>query len=187
MISTKDRGRASPPRAERERARGIVGHLVIRLAAVVCLTAVVLLGFGELGEMRGELAFARFHRLQRLAARPLSKGQLEITIENASAEADLVMLFSRRNPEALTSVSAACQTWVSRKELDHVLRLHLADKAVQTAALAVHAAPSDYYAWLRLASAQAGYGLWEGAQVSMARAQDLAPPGKRLRLSRTEP
>jgi tetratricopeptide (TPR) repeat protein len=143
------------------------------------------LGFTELGEIRGELAFARFLRLKSLVEKMQASGDrsgLSGSVQGASAEAELVMLFSRANPDALRSVSVACMVWSAAGSLDPLLRLRLGETAVTAAALAVRAAPSDYEDWLLLARAEASLGLWEQAQLCLTRAQELAPPGKVLQI-----
>ncbi|GAH75522.1 unnamed protein product, partial [marine sediment metagenome] len=72
------------------------------------------------------------------------------------------------------------------EELDPLLRLRLAEKAVRSAALAVRAAPSDYEPWLWLARTQASLGLWEQGERCLERAKELAPTGQRLELFEPE-
>jgi cytochrome c-type biogenesis protein CcmH/NrfG len=72
--------------------------------------------------------------------------------------------------------------WSGNKELDPALCLRLGDTAVQAALLAVYAAPSDYERWVWLAYAQSVLGLKKQAEICLKRAQELAPPGKKLEL-----
>ncbi|MCK4376443.1 MAG: hypothetical protein KAX19_13990, partial [Candidatus Brocadiae bacterium] len=168
-----------------EQAQGAFAHLVVRPAAVALLALLAALSLGELSELRGEMAFARFYRLLRLAnisegsGRPM---ELATAVQSACAEAELVMTFSRRNPEALRLIAAAYLSWSESPTLDPMLRLRLGEKAVAAAALAARAAPSDYETWLWLARAQTSIGLWEQAQVCLRRARTLAPPGMELRI-----
>ena len=93
------------------------------------------------------------------------------------------MLFNRGSADALHTVSATCMLWSADEDLDPLLRLRLGEKGVTAAALAVRAAPSDYEPWLLLARAQASLGLWEQARKCLARAQELAPPGKAFQMT----
>ena len=164
---------------------GIVRCVLLRAGAVAVLGGLSVLGLTELTELRGELAFARFYSMEQLAEKSRTPDHLARTVRNASSEATLVILFASRNPEALWEIATSCLRWVGREELDPVLRLRLAEKAVQAAMLAVSAAPSDYDNWLWLACAHAVLGLWEQADICLNRARDLAPPGLELELLET--
>jgi len=164
-----------------------IRHLALRVGAVAALAALAVLLLAELGELRGELAFARFLRMKGLAERSRYQADLTRAVHSASAEAELVMFFSQRNPDALWEVVVSSLRWSGREELDPLLRLRLGEKAVRAAALAVRAAPSDYEPWLWLARAQAALGLWEQAQLCLKRAQALAPPGTALELLPARP
>jgi hypothetical protein len=158
----------------------------MRVGAVAGLAVLAAVSFAELRELRGELAFARFLRMRALAAvaeQSSARSGLGAAVQDASAEAELVMLFARGNPDALHVVSTACRAWSADTALDPLLRLCLGEKAVTAASLAVRAAPSDYEEWLSLARAEATLGMWRQAQVCLARAQDLAPPGKVLQIA----
>lgn len=159
-----------------------IRHLALRVGAVLALAVLALLALAEFTELRGELAFARFYRMSELAERPLYTGDFARVVQNGSGEAELVMLFCRRNPDALSEVVVSCLFWSDSEELDPLLRLRLAEKAVGAAALAVRAAPSDYEHWLWLAHTQAALGLWDQAGLCLNRAQELAPPGEELEL-----
>ena len=143
---------------------------------------VLVLGLAELRELRGEFAFARFDHLRRLARTSRSVGDLTRAVENASAEAELVMLFAESNVDALEQVAVSSLWWSAEERLEPLLRLRLGEKAVRAAALAVRAAPSDYEPWLWLARTQASLGLWKQAERCLARAEELAPAGQRLEL-----
>lgn len=149
---------------------------------MAALAALVVLVLAEVTELRGELAFARFYRMKQLAEKSRYPADLTKAVQSASAEAELVMLFGGRNPDALWEVIVSCLRWSGREELDPLLRLRLAEKAMRAATLAVRAAPSDYEPWLWLARAQAALGLAEQAQLCLQRAQELAPPGMQLQL-----
>jgi hypothetical protein len=137
---------------------------------------------GELGALRGELAFRRFLRLGVLAQRVGETAALEATVRNGAAEGDLVMELARGDPEALWSVSATSIRWAGRPELDPLLRLNVADTSVSAAALAVRAAPSNYENWLQLARAFRGIGLGQQARDCLARARAFAPRGLEVEL-----
>ena len=160
----------------------VLRHLAVRAVASAALAAVVVLGVAELRELRGELAFARFYHLQRLAEKSRNPAELTRAVQGAFTEAESVMLFGRGNPDALWEVTVASIWWSTADDLDPLLRLRLGEQAVRAAMLAVRAAPSDYEPWLWLARAQASLGLWKQAQLCLRRAQDLAPPGKKLEL-----
>jgi Flp pilus assembly protein TadD len=120
--------------------------------------------------------------MKRLAETSRYPTDLTRALHRASAEAELMMFFSQRNPDALWEVAVSSLRWSGREELDPLLRLRLAEKAARVAALAVHAAPSDFESWLWLARAQAALGLAEQARLCLTRAQALAPPGAALEL-----
>ena len=157
-------------------------HLVIRAGAMAALVALAVLALAELSELRGELAFARFYRMKQLADKSSYPTDLTKAVRNASAEAELVMLFSKRNPDALWGIIVPCLRWSASEVLDPLLRLRLAEKATRAAALAVRAAPSDFEPWLWFARTQAALGLREHAQLCLKRAQELAPPRTKLEL-----
>ncbi len=159
--------------------------LALRAGAVLALALLAGVAYAELGGLRGEMAFARFRRvraLAQMAVQPGAGSALDTAVQDASGEAELVMLFGRGNPDALHTVSAACLAWSGDSGLDVLLRLRLAEKAVTAAALGVRAAPSDYEQWLALGRAHAALGMDAQAQTCLARAQELAPPGMVLRL-----
>ncbi|MCK4282830.1 MAG: hypothetical protein KAX44_00830 [Candidatus Brocadiae bacterium] len=158
-------------------------RLAVRAGAVVALVGLAVLSVAELGELRGELAFARFDRLTRLAEASRYPADLTRVVENACPEADLVVLFGARSPEALWHVTVNCLSWAGNEKLDPMLRLGLGERALRVAALGVRAAPSDYEPWLWLARAQASLGLWEYSELSLRRAGELAPPGTSPTLS----
>jgi Flp pilus assembly protein TadD len=152
---------------------------------VALLAVVAALCLAELNDLRGELAFARYRRLARLAEMAWKAGrraELASAVQQASAEAELIMRFARQNPDALRIVAATCVGWSGTDGLDPLLRLRLAEKAAAAAGLAVRAAPSDYELWLWLARSQFSLGLGRQAQACLRRAQQLAPPGMSLEL-----
>lgn len=155
---------------------------LLRVGAVAALALVASLTLVELGELRGELAFERFYRLSLFSAKLSDGAELEAAVRNGTGEGDLVMLLARRDPDALWTVSATCQQWAGRAELDPVLRLNLADTAVGAGALAVQATPSNYENWLQLARAFRGVGLLDQAQACLERAGRLAPRAMKVEL-----
>jgi len=160
-----------------------VRHLLIRAGALTALAMLAAVVFGELTELRGELAFVRFYRLRRIAEKAQSPAQLSAAVTHGSAEGNLVMLFSRANADALWLVSGTSLDWAGRHELDPILRLTLAEKAVRAAALSVRAAPSDYLNWVQLARAFTSLGMAQQAELCLEQAQNLAPPGEVVELS----
>lgn len=157
----------------------------MRLCALVALAAVAVLAGTQLGDLRGELAFARFHRLVRLAKESSGPEELGRTVAEASVEADLVMHFADGDADALWNVAVACLSWAGERQLDPILRLRMAQRAVRAAAMQVIAAPADCEAWVLLARAHAALGLEDQADACLKRAQELAPPGKKFAMSRT--
>ena len=157
-----------------------------RVAALVAVAVVTVLVLAELGELQGELGFARFLQLKQLAAKSRNPVELTAAVENAAGEAEAVMQLSPGNPDALWEITVSCLGWSARQELDPLLRLRLGEKAMRAAVLAVRAAPSDYEPWLWLARTQAGLGLQEQAELCLRRAQELAPPGSDLELLRPQ-
>ncbi len=151
------------------------GVLTLRFGALAALAVTVSLMLAQVGALRGELAFQRFCRLDLLTRHLTEGAELEAAVRNGAGEGDLVMELAGRNPDALWTVSAACERWSGRHELDPVLRLNLADTAVCAAALAVRATPSNYENWLQLARAFRGVGLLEQTRSCLERAGRLAP------------
>jgi hypothetical protein len=158
------------------------GGLPARLAALVGLAVVAALMLGELGALRGDLAFRRFLHLGVLTPEIRDTGALRAAVRNGAAEGDLVMELARRDPEALWTVSAVCLRWAGRPELEPLLRLNTADMSVGAAALAVRASPSNYENWLQLARALRGVGLGQQARSCLARARAFAPRGLQVEL-----
>jgi len=163
-----------------------VRHLLIRVGALAALTMLAVVVLGEFTELRGELAFARFYRLRRLAEKARNPGQLTAAVTHGSSEGNLVMLFGRGNADALWLVAGTSLRWAARQELDPILRLILVEKAARAAALSVRAAPSDYLNWVQLARAFGSLGLAQQADLCLEQAQDLAPPGETVQLWRPE-
>jgi len=155
-----------------------VRHLLVRLGALAALAMLAVAAFGELTELRGELAFVRFYRLRRIAEKTQTPAELSTVVTLGASEGNLVMQFSRGNADALWLVAGTSMRWAARQELDPKLTLILTEKAVRASALAVRAAPSDYLNWLQLARAFASIGLEPQADRCLERAQELAPPGE---------
>ena len=157
-----------------------MGRLLVRGWVLAAIAGVTVMVVAELGEVRGELAFARFRCMRRLAEKSSHATDVTKAVELASMEAELVMRFSERNPDALWEVIVQCLGWSEREDLEPLLRLRLGEKATRAAVLAVRAAPSDYESWLWFARSQASLGLWEKAEKSLKRARELGPPGMAL-------
>jgi hypothetical protein len=172
------RARAAEWPSRLRRARGPL----LRLSALAGLACLAVLGLAEVEELRGELAFARFLHLRATAELALEARRPEESaraVQQASAEAELILLFGQGNAEALNVLAETCISWSAEQHLDPMLRLRAAERAVTAAALAVRAAPSDWSPWLRLARALAALGLTRRANVCLERACELAPPGSR--------
>lgn len=161
-----------------------VRQLAVRVGAVLALVFIGVLAVSELAALRGELAFVRFLQYQRLARVCTSSESLKKVVQEALAEVELISDFAKGNPDALTEASAACVEWAGKKELDPLLCLQLAHAAVQAAVLAVDAAPSDFERWQWLAYALSVLNLKKYSDICMKRAQELAPPGVKLKLER---
>jgi hypothetical protein len=146
------------------------------------MVVVTVLIIFEVSELRGELAFKRFYHFKQVARKLNDPDSLSNAVEQASSEAHLAMTFARENPTALWDITGSHLRWSAREELEPLLRLRLAETALESAELCVRAAPSDYLSWLYLARAQAVLGLPAQARASFDRARKLAPPGKTLRL-----
>ena len=168
-----------------ETGQNPIALLVHRAVAIVALGVVLILSVAELWELHGELAFARFLQVRQLADKCDTPAAFAGAVDGASADAEVIMAFGRRNPDALREVTMAFLTWSVRKELEPTQCLRLGEVAVQAAALAVRAAPSDYEPWLWLAQAQYVLGLRPQADLCFKRARELAPLGMQLRLFRT--
>jgi len=157
-------------------------RLLVRLGALVALAGLLVLVVGELGELRGELAFARFYRLALVAEKSQDPTDLRAAVEGASREAELVMRYSAGNPDALWEVTVSSLIWSAQGSLEPLLRLRLAERSVRAAALATRAAPSDYETWLWFARTQDALALGPPAEKCLDRARELAPPGAELEL-----
>ena len=164
---------------EGEPTKGAVATRVLALAGLVVVTALLL---AEHGEVRGEFAFARFLYLQKVAAKATSVAELRRTVAVAGPEAGLVRRYARHNADALGEVSGALLAWARTPALDRELRLRLAEKAAETAWLAIQAAPADYLAWLWMARVQLTTGHWDEADVCRRRARDLVLHPNQVRL-----
>jgi tetratricopeptide (TPR) repeat protein len=175
--STRRRTEAVP-----ESHEALLRQLRLRLGAVAGLMVLLVLAAGEVSDLRGELASARFRYFGRLADARRDPKELERAVEAATADAELVLQFDQNNPEAVGETSLTCLDWAGREDLGPLLRLRLGDLAARAGLLAVRAAPSDCDAWLGLARALAALGLQEQADICLERAQSLAPPGTVLRL-----
>jgi O-antigen ligase/ribosomal protein S18 acetylase RimI-like enzyme len=173
-------------------------YRLLRLGALVVLAGVVGLACVELGELRGELAYARFlscYRLSRSLRQEMQEAAeaqefdraVKAVVESAAPDAELVGLYAGRNPDALWDVSRISLRWAEAEELDPRLRMSLAERAVRFGLLAVRAAPSDFDNWLCLARALDAVYLGEQAGLCLQRAQQLAPPGVSLELRPPEP
>jgi hypothetical protein len=151
----------------------------IKLVAVTALGALLTMTVMGLEELRAALAFARFDMARRTVDKLEGKPGMTDVLERASREAGMIMRCGSHDPQVLWEISRACGRWSRATELQNpLLRLELAEKSAQAAALATCAAPTDYTNWLQLARAQAALGLKAGAQKCSARAQMLAPAHK---------
>ena len=183
MSSRRYRRRGhSPLSLTRDGAERGPRHLMVRLCATAAILLIALLFVAESVEFYGELAFARFLYFCRLGDKCETPLELTGAVQDASDEASLIIAYDRGSPDALREVTKTYLRWVTKEELDPALRLGLADTIPQAAALAVCAAPSDYEMWLWLARSQSALGLRNQSDLCLKRAQELAPPGMKLKL-----
>ena len=90
-------------------------NAAVRAVALVCLGGLTVFALAGPNELRGELAFARFLHLRRLAQASEGPAAMAAAVRDATAEADEVLSLGCDNPDALCEVSAACVRW-SRDE-----------------------------------------------------------------------
>jgi len=159
----------------------------VRVAAVCGLAVLAVLMARDPAELRGELAFVSFCRLERQVGNARTPEALNEGVAVAAGEAARVIRLVPRNPDALCEVAAACVRWSVQPCIDPRVRLQLGERAVTAAALAAEAAPSDYEPWLLLARAQAGMGLAPQAERCRTHAFRLAPPAVRDEMLSSRP
>ena len=150
------------------------------LVTLVALTTVIVC---QQREWRGELAFPRFLYFDKLAERISWLPDREQAVQSAAHEADLVALYAYRNPDALTEITTALIKWCAPEAgVTRATQVSLAEKAPDTALLAVLGAPSDYLTWLSLSRAQMLVGRWDAAESALARARALVLHGEQVRM-----
>jgi hypothetical protein len=162
----------------------VCSDALVRMSAVIAIIGFIVLVAYAAASLRGELAAARFLYLRRLAERAEADELFVSTVSMASEEADVAMRFVPDNPDVMWEIAAASRGWSTAPRLDPWFRLRLGEQSLRAALLGVRAVPSDYAFWLQLARTQTTMGLGKQAELSMARARDLAPPGKHLSLTR---
>jgi hypothetical protein len=175
-VSAEARAAARGPRR-----RSGLRRLVLLLA--LAGTATMMVAFWK--DLRGELAFARFLYFGKMADKARTPAETATAIAAACSEAEQVLADARRNPDALTEVTAAYQKWSLNEALDRDFRTRLVEASVGCAGLAVAAAPTDYLAWLELARACAMLGFWDEAEVCLTHARQLVRHGSQVRMFRS--
>ena len=162
--------------AHRHEWRDFIRQVVVKGMAAFALAFVLVLAVAGLDELRGALAVARFNMARRTAEKAHSADRMNAVLDRASGEADLIMECGSPNAQTLWELSRTCQRWSRQEKVKNpLLRLEVAEKAAQAAALAAYAAPSDYTNWLQLARVQAALGLKESARSCKQHARTLAP------------
>jgi hypothetical protein len=153
-----------------------------RAVALLALVGVTGLIYYHSRDLRGELAFTRLIYLQELADRSPKRTDLSLVVAAAGNEADLVMSFTRHNPDALLEVAAILLDWGHDNRLDRNLRTRLVEKSVACAALATAQVPSDYLSWLSLARSYTRLGFWDEAEECLDQARRLVRHGGQVHM-----
>ncbi len=156
------------------------GRRSVRLFATAAIAGLAVVSVIEARQLEGELAFQRFTRWHRTAERTDNLLSKEAVVQEATREANLVMLRSPGDPDALTDIAIQSLWRVGDYEYTPELRLTLASQAARAAWLAADAAPSDYDCWRWLARTQIVLRQDAQARLCLGRARDLAPPGMNL-------
>ena len=172
---------------KRDPAEDLGRVFLFRLAALAAFCCLCVIASLELLALRGALGYMRFDLERRAAIKANTTDYFVSRVRLASSDAEAVLAHGQGIPLALWEASNACLRWaVDERIADPLMRLQLLEKAVKFAAGAVEAAPSDYLMWQELARGQLVLGLGGAAQQSLDRAQELAPPGKKLKIGPLE-
>lgn len=159
---------------------GLEKTLVVRLVALATLVAICIIVVLELSAVRGALAYKRFDLTRRAAGKAQDPEYFHSQVKLAVSDAESLLATGEGTPPQLTELSAACLRWAADRRLRNTqLKLRLAERSIALAAQAVQKAPSDYYAWERLARAQLALGLMADAKKSLDRSRELATEGKK--------
>ncbi len=170
------------PRRRRPWLEGPLRHRVMRGTAIVALAFVCLLMVLEGRALRGELALSRFFYLQRLAEKTDDPVSLEAVVSRAFDEADLVRELAPHNADGLAEVTSGMLTWTLDGRLPRDLRTRIATRAIESATVSVHGAPSDYLPWLALARTYFTLGLWDQAEIALKQARHLVRHRDQVRM-----
>jgi|GEM_PF-1417417 len=150
------------------------------LAGLAALTAVITCQYRE---WRGEMAYPRFLYFDRLAERIAWSPDRREAVRNAAHEADLFTRYAYRNPDALAEIATAYVKWCAPDAgIARSTQVYLAEKAPQTALMAVLGAPSDYLTWLALSRTEMLTGNWDAAETALTRARRLVRYGEQVRM-----
>lgn len=177
--------RATPLVAER---RGIElpgpgqGHVARRMVALVGLVGFAVLLLVEFREWRGELASARFLYLRTAASEAGDRKTLHQAVAGARSEVNLLKLYSRPSPDALSEVTDAYLRWAFDRRIDREIRVSLALEAAENAAFTLLAAPSDYLSWLWLSRALMTRSFFDEAEFCLERARELVRHPDQVRM-----
>lgn len=170
-------------RKKKNPEEGVEKVLLVRFAAAVALGGLCVVAVFELLALRGSLAYMRFDLAKRAAEKAETAHYFASRVSLASSDADVLLAYGQGMPLGLWEASRTCLRWAGDERLpDPIRKLRLAEKAAGLAGRAVQAAPSDYLMWRQLARAQLALGLRGQARRSLSRAQQLAPPGKKLKV-----
>ncbi|MBM4148253.1 MAG: O-antigen ligase family protein [Lentisphaerae bacterium] len=170
------------PKEEKPSAGAGRGTAAVKLMAAAAIVFVACLGFLQLKELRGELAFARFLHFSKAAGKASGEEALRRTISAAGAEAEIARAYARHNPDAMGEITQAFLEWSLDERLDRVFRTTLVEKAVENTAVAVQGAPSDYLNWLWFARTLTMLGEWQGAEASLGAARSLVRHRDEIRM-----
>jgi len=154
----------------------------VRVGALLVLLALVPLTRSLYRRLTGQLAFARFLYLERLARRSSHPTDVRNAVTRASREADLFLSRCPADAVALRDIAATCFRWGRDQRIDGPTRAQLAHRAIRAAAVSVGATPTNYLAWLWLGRAYTLLGFWDEADLCLQRARALAAPGLPVRL-----
>ncbi len=163
------------PDGERAAGSGYAPARRVRAAALAGLLLAVFAVAGQSEALRVELAGVRMRYAARALDLPMDAKPLEAAASEMDHEVEAVLRGPGAGPLVLRDAAATCFEAALHPDLPMPERVHLAERSVRCAALAVRAAPADYYGWIWLARAQAPLQRNEGVAVCLERARELRP------------
>ncbi|MBL7076076.1 MAG: O-antigen ligase family protein [Kiritimatiellae bacterium] len=170
------------PRRRRPWLEGVARRRVMRGIAIVALVFICLLMVLEGRALRGELALSRFFYFEKLAEKMDEADVLASIVSRALDEAELVKTLAPHNPDGLAEVTSGMLAWTLDGRLPRELRTGVATRAVESATVSVHGAPSDYLPWLALARTYFTLGLWDQAEIALKQARYLVRHRDQVRM-----